>query len=822
MSSNMPGYPSAFPLRTNFFRSMPLTAHKNDLLYTQAKANATACLNQSFNDQWRYVPPEKDGTQIRKDTSNMTASYRLVRAATVLRCQEHEVNQVIANTSTESWREFARKCFAKYYMDTMILHTVETPRQKKRAQRKQEQEMQRSMRSESQQLQQPSIIEDDDNQSESRRSNYWVHNESAVSTEDSAPVLAYQRCSSNSSSVDGAASSGTGSSNQDEAGSNNQEEDDMAVGEQAEELLTIKWAAFDSSMTGKCDVCLVDYLSLAYIPNTEKKERVHLWCFTSALGDQVGCMELKETHGIVRTELTKLGVFWRKLSEEETEVIICGSFPSKYAQAASAIILSCLQRLQGIVEDLRMSSQLYLHRSTWIKDKERTNCHLCMRHFYALRRKHHCRKCGEVICSDCSTVEIIDLPVIGTSKLRLCKVCCIRAKSTPLKRLDKTNVFDHLVRARSLSNLHATSSSYSRTSYAESKHDMSEFSNTGIENSAVLQAMGMGVDTRTHSCSSFSSSSNNNDMDHDSFDVRAEHMSRQHSTSVAAAVHPVAHAGDYDDFMDGRLLKQQLSALEQQTKQNGTTTSNSNMFDLLCELACQTLNCPIASVSILNPHGESVRSAAGLDGNPALDGELTMFIDQVMGSTPAIVLDANMDKQVQQLFAKRGQPAIRFFAGCPIYSRTGKKLGYVCVADLTKRDTLGASCAFTMERLATLAVTTMERNVATASVVHPVPNATSFNQPMASAVRAESTAAPPTAIVDRVFEVMDDVPTDVGSPMYNGTSAAPPANRYGDYNAAYYEAQERMRKLLLKSYHTQQQLASGGSPTMHMSPSSTY
>lgn len=890
-SSSHSNTTGGFPLRTTFFRSLPLTKEKNDTLYALAKENATACLNQSFNDQWRYVPPEKDGTQIRKDTSNMAASYRLVRAATVLRCQEHELNQVIANTSTESWREFTRKCFGKYYVDTIILHAVTNPTTT--SQTDNQHTHQRHGRSESE-LGTPKVHPshpthhrhlqhegeaDGSARSASGRPSGWQKNGTEYAENDvlsSATTTPTISCSflggesDGTIEIDGRPIRYSGGPSLDLECVNNQDDETAAIHcEQADEFVTAKWGVFDTGLTGKRDLCLVDYLSLAYIPNTDKQEQVHVWCFTSTDGDNIGCMELKDTHGVSRSKLTKLGVFWRKLSDEETEVIICGSFPSKHAQGVSSILLSSLNRLQSIVEDLRLSNQIYIHRSTWVKDKERTSCHLCMRNFHALRRKHHCRKCGEVICSDCSHVETIDLPVIGYSKLRLCKVCGIRARSTPLKRLDKSNVFDRLVRARSLSNLHALSSSpFARTSYVEMK-DTDSLDGLATTPSSLRHARHHGLEGRTHSSSEYSSSaaSNNNDADHDSFDELAESMRCTHgSTSGSnsvAAIHPIppppprttatpSPPEDFDDFIDARSLKTQLSAMEQTKQKAG---SNSNMFDLLCELACQTLNCPIASVCIVDGEGTFVRSAAGLDGNVGLDDELALFIDKVMGSTPAIVLDANVDKQVQQVFAKRGAaPEIRFFAGCPIYSRTSKKLGYVCVADLTKRDTIGASCAFTMERLATLAVTTMERNINAKQQQQEREYAQQLKHKQQQ--QQHHTPPPPSRTdASRAYEVLDEtlpppmyatatsLPT-AASPSHtpsssslSSSSASAHANssssgsssgssrgaaRQGEYSAGYYEAQERMKKLLLKSYHTQQQLASGSSPTTThaMSPSS--
>jgi len=37
----------------------------------------------------------------------------------------------------------------------------------------------------------------------------------------------------------------------------------------------------------------------------------------------------------------------------------------------------------------------------WIEDTERTNCKICGAGFSFMNRRHHCRACGEIICSNC-------------------------------------------------------------------------------------------------------------------------------------------------------------------------------------------------------------------------------------------------------------------------------------------------------------------------------------------------------------------------------------------------------------------------------------
>jgi hypothetical protein len=67
---------------------------------------------------------------------------------------------------------------------------------------------------------------------------------------------------------------------------------------------------------------------------------------------------------------------------------------------------------------------------TWMPDSERSACAVCKNGFSVIVRKHHCRKCGEVVCDACSRhrVELRD-PVAQPGKpaesgpFRVCNNC---------------------------------------------------------------------------------------------------------------------------------------------------------------------------------------------------------------------------------------------------------------------------------------------------------------------------------------------------------------------------------------------------------------
>lgn len=59
--------------------------------------------------------------------------------------------------------------------------------------------------------------------------------------------------------------------------------------------------------------------------------------------------------------------------------------------------------------------------STWQDDKEAEGCSACEKPFSVSRRRHHCRKCGQIFCGQCSEGS---MPLIrGGKPVRVCDAC---------------------------------------------------------------------------------------------------------------------------------------------------------------------------------------------------------------------------------------------------------------------------------------------------------------------------------------------------------------------------------------------------------------
>mmetsp|Transcript_3245 Transcript_3245/g.5456 ORF Transcript_3245/g.5456 Transcript_3245/m.5456 type:complete len:152 (-) Transcript_3245:136-591(-) len=63
--------------------------------------------------------------------------------------------------------------------------------------------------------------------------------------------------------------------------------------------------------------------------------------------------------------------------------------------------------------------------SKWTADADAHACELCRASFSLFVRRHHCRKCGRCVCSECSPQQCFrPLPELGfTQNVRHCRLC---------------------------------------------------------------------------------------------------------------------------------------------------------------------------------------------------------------------------------------------------------------------------------------------------------------------------------------------------------------------------------------------------------------
>lgn len=79
------------------------------------------------------------------------------------------------------------------------------------------------------------------------------------------------------------------------------------------------------------------------------------------------------------------------------------------------------------------------HAAVWVPDTEATTCMHCRKsQFNVINRRHHCRKCGAVVCGPCSNKKFL-LPSQSNRPVRVCLACYnTLSKSATINTLEET------------------------------------------------------------------------------------------------------------------------------------------------------------------------------------------------------------------------------------------------------------------------------------------------------------------------------------------------------------------------------------------------
>jgi len=83
----------------------------------------------------------------------------------------------------------------------------------------------------------------------------------------------------------------------------------------------------------------------------------------------------------------------------------------------------------------------------WVDDEEFSKCMNCDLPFTVVRRRHHCRSCGKLLCNSCCSHRI-SLPKLGYSKRQEQRVCDSCLSVHQQSKVSMNSKFSKLVHAR--------------------------------------------------------------------------------------------------------------------------------------------------------------------------------------------------------------------------------------------------------------------------------------------------------------------------------------------------------------------------------------
>ncbi|MDP9387906.1 MAG: response regulator [Actinomycetota bacterium] len=114
-------------------------------------------------------------------------------------------------------------------------------------------------------------------------------------------------------------------------------------------------------------------------------------------------------------------------------------------------------------------------------------------------------------------------------------------------------------------------------------------------------------------------------------------------------------------------------------------TSPEPAFDRITKLAATLFGAPWAFVSLVDEHRQWFKSACGLDVG-ATERRVAFCAHTILSNEVLAVPDAHLDPRFAHNPLVTGPPHLRFYAGAPLLSPAGHRVGSLCVAGPEPRD----------------------------------------------------------------------------------------------------------------------------------------
>lgn len=247
--------------------------------------------------------------------------------------------------------------------------------------------------------------------------------------------------------------------------------------ENAQAFTTIKWAAFDDGKARNSpkfpagsDYCFLEHAGIHRDGNSaDDADDDGMFGFSV----QESIVREREVpslagFGLRRGEFHRTGIIIRPTERRDVvqvssilQMRLLGSDSAANKAALERLMLKRVEavgRVDVLLERRRLSKMQFINRDEWVADEDRKSCAVCDKPF-SLRRRHHCRNCGEVVCSTCAPPREVDVSSYGSALIRICTACVVQARSEPQQQAQAgADVFVYHVRS-TLSSRTSTNSS---------------------------------------------------------------------------------------------------------------------------------------------------------------------------------------------------------------------------------------------------------------------------------------------------------------------------------------------------------------------------
>ncbi|KAF0701302.1 Aste57867_8231 [Aphanomyces stellatus] len=304
--------------------------------------------------------------------------------------------------------------------------------------------------------------------------------------------------------------------------------------------------------------------------------------------------------------------------------------------------------------------QVDTHR---IPKSKRGKCFQCQSRLLFFWKKRNCHMCGEVVCSACRTLVVIERP---------------SRRRTPLPTI-QAKVCAHCVDAH-------FSKPVEPVTPAASKKPAASRSATKIwlQNLVSSKAAQQRQESRRSGRASLHRSSIHRPVRKHAFDSPRARRTSRHSQRLFMPsntkkkwTNPWAPPPDLPDEKERLRSLRRFHILD---------TENEDVCDIVCELAASTYKCPVAGVAFMDKDRQWLKARKGLkqDEIPRKVALCAHAMASADGA-PMVVLNTDRDPRFSKNPLVTGQAQFKFYMSVPFVTPLGHVLGTVFVADTKPR-----------------------------------------------------------------------------------------------------------------------------------------
>ena len=131
-------------------------------------------------------------------------------------------------------------------------------------------------------------------------------------------------------------------------------------------------------------------------------------------------------------------------------------------------------------------------------------------------------------------------------------------------------------------------------------------------------------------------------------------------------------------------------------------------FDSIVQQAARTLGTPIALLSLIDEDRQWLKAKVGLE-IAETPRSMSFCTHAIQGDEVFVVENAKHDARFADNSLVTGDPNIRFYAGAPLKTDTGRRIGTICVIDSKPRAMLSDVEKTQLEALADRVMKALER-----------------------------------------------------------------------------------------------------------------